>query len=416
MRILFENALVLKDAFSQPVIAKVLIENGKISKLGNFADEVVDERYDFSGKLIMPGLINTHTHAAMSLMRGIAEDMYLHDWLFKKIFPIEDKLTPQDVYYGTMMAQMEMARKGIVGYVDMYFHCDAVVQAALDFGMKALITRGLTDTNGVEAGKSRLEQNIDYFQRWHGKDSLILIGFGPHAPYSCSIEYIDQVAKTAYELGATVTIHLYESKEESYSLKELLETKLSECKVIFAHCVHISKKDIKLLSRENFFVAHNPTSNLKLANGIAPIQEMLNRNIQVCLGTDGAASNNTLDIWYEMRLATLLQKRDDPVNIKIEQALAMATINGAKASGLGEGKIEIGSDADLVVLDIEKPWYLPQECLKSHLVHSANSLDVFATMVKGRWIYFNNSFPTIDQDQIKHKFKEVIKRLIDTEN
>lgn len=416
MKILLENALVLKDAFSEPKRAKVLIENGKISKLGDFVEEVVDERYDLSGKLILPGLINAHTHAAMTLMRGIAEDMYLHDWLFKRIFPIENRLDPEDVYYGTMLSQMEMARKGIVGYVDMYFHCDAVAQAALDFGMKALVTRGLTDANGFEAGKLRLQQNIDYFQRWHGKEGLILVGFGPHAPYSCSSAYIDHIAETAYELGATITIHLYESKEENYSLKELLKTKLSECKVIFAHCVHINKQDIKLLSSENFFVAHNPTSNLKLANGIAPIQQMLKENIRVCLGTDGAASNNTLDIWHEMRLATLLQKKDDPANMNVEEALTMATINGAKASGLTAGTIEIGNDADLVVLDIEKPWYLPQQYLKSHLVHSVNSLDVFATMVKGRWVYFDNNFPTINESQIRSKFKEVIERLIDTKN
>ena len=414
MKILFENALVLRDAFSQPIATNVLIEDGKISKLCDFVDEEIDERYDFSGKLIMPGLVNSHTHAAMTLMRGLAEDMYLEDWLFKKIFPIEERLSEEDVYYGTMLAQMEMARKGIIAYVDMYFHCDAVAQAAVDFGMKALITRGLVDSGDSNTDNGRLNQNVKYFERWNGKNGLILVGFGPHAPYSCSLEYIDQIGKVAHALKAKITIHLYESKRENYSLSELLKTSISECDVIFAHCVHVKENEIDLLARKNFFVAHNPTSNLKLANGIAPIHKMLNRKVQICLGTDGAASNNTLDIWHEMRLAALLQKMEDPTNITIQQALAMATIVGARASGLTTGTIEVGADADLVVLDIEKPWYLPHNNLMAHLVHSANSTDVFGTMVKGKWIYLNGVYPTIDESEILRKFTEVMRRLIGT--
>ena len=415
MKILLENALILTDPFSELMNSKVLIEDGKITKIGDFTDQQVDERHDFTGKLIMPGLVNSHTHAAMSLMRGIAEDMNLQDWLFKKIFPIEERLTDKDVYYGTMLSQMEMARKGIVAYIDMYFHCDAVAQAAIDFGMKAVVTRGLTDS-GSSSDNGRLRQNIEYFERWNGRDGLISVGFGPHAPYSCSLKYIDQIAQVAHSLGAKVTIHLYESKSEDYPLSELLRTSLSKCDVIFAHCVHIKEQEIDLLARPNFFVAHNPTSNLKLANGIAPIQKMINRKVQVCLGTDGAASNNTLDIFYEMRLATLLQKSTDPTNISVEQALSMATLMGAKASGLTTGRIEIGADADLVVLDIQKPWYLPIEKLKAHLVHSANSADVFATMIKGKWVYYNGSYPTINESEIRRVSKEVMEKLIDIES
>ncbi|MEJ5229846.1 MAG: amidohydrolase [Pseudothermotoga sp.] len=414
MRISLENALVLKDAFSEPVFLNILIEDGQICQIDNQKREDVDQRYELSGKLIMPGLINAHTHAPMTLMRGIAEDMRLQDWLFKKVLPIEDRLTEEDTYYGTMLAQMEMARKGVVAYVDMYFHCDAIAQAALDFGMKALITRGLTDAKGT--GKAKLDQNIEYYYRWNDKDGLIKIGFGPHAPYSCSVQYIDQIAKVARDLKAPVTVHLYESKEENYSLSQILNTTLSECTVIFAHCVHVKQQDIKLLAAENFFVAHNPTSNLKLGNGISPVQRMLDQGVQVCLGSDGAASNNTLDIFYEMRLAALLQKMDDPTNLSLNQCLAMATINGAKAIGLTAGRIEVGVDADLVVLDIEKPWYLPREALKSHLVHSASSLDVFGTMVKGKWVYLDGTYPTIDQSEVQRKAIEVMKRLIGTES
>ncbi|HBT38611.1 MAG: 5-methylthioadenosine/S-adenosylhomocysteine deaminase [Thermotoga sp. 50_1627] len=411
MSILLKNALLMCDVRSEPKLSDLLVEDGKIAGIGNFTEAAVDEVHDMSGKLVMPGFVNAHTHAAMALMRGSAEDMRLQEWLLKKIFPIEERLTPEDVYYGTMMAQLEMARKGVVAYVDMYFHCDAVVQAALDFGMKALITRGLTDHDG---DNGRLKQNIEYFERWNGKQGLISIGFGPHAPYSCSLSYIDQIARVALELGAPITMHLFESPEEDYSLKEILKTQLRECKVIFAHCVHIPEKDIELLSSENFFVAHNPTSNLKLGNGVAPIQKMIEKNVQVCLGTDGAASNNTLDVWHEMRLAALLQKASDPRNISIHQALNMAIEQGAKAVGLTPGKIEIDGDADLIVVDLNKPWYVPLDRIKNHIVHSANSLDVFATMIKGRWVYYDGEYPTVDTEYIFEKCEEAIRRLTGT--
>ncbi|WP_448523609.1 amidohydrolase [Pseudothermotoga sp.] len=411
MRILLKNALLLCDVCSEPKVSDLLVEGGKIAGIGNFTEATAEEIHDMSEKLVMPGFVNAHTHAAMTLMRGFAEDMKLQDWLFKKIFPIEERLTPEDVYYGTMMAQLEMARRGIVTYVDMYFHCDAVAQAALDFGMKALITRGLTDYNG---DNGRLKQNIEYFDRWHGRKGLISVGFGPHAPYSCSMRYIDEIARIALELKAPITMHLFESPAEDYSLHEILKTKLSECKVIFAHCVHVSEEDIELLSRENFFVAHNPTSNLKLGSGIAPVQKMIERGVQVCLGTDGAASNNTLDVWYEMRLAALLQKVSDPRNVSIQQALIMAIEQGAKAVGLTSGKIEVGADADLIVVDLKKPWYVPRDRIKNHIVHSGNSLDVFATMIKGRWVYYGGEYPTIDAKYVFEKSEEAIGRLTGT--
>ncbi|AEH50648.1 amidohydrolase [Pseudothermotoga thermarum] len=408
MKLLLKNAYLLKDPFSQIQKTNLLIQDGKISKIGEIQEDA-DQVYDLSGKLVMPGLVNCHTHAAMTLMRGIAEDMNLEDWLNKKIFPIEAKLTAEHVYYGTMIAQMEMARKGIVAYVDMYFHCDSVAQAAVDFGMKALITRGLVDIDGD--GERRLKENILFFEKWNGKDGLIEVGFGPHAPYTCSLKYIDKVAYVAQQLNAPVTIHLYESRSETYQLEDILSTNLANCKVIFAHCVHLKDEYIPLLAKENFFVAHNPTSNLKLGNGIAPIKKLLDHGVQVCLGTDGAASNNTLDILHEMRLATLLQKMNDPSNITVEQALCMATIFGAKASGLTSGKLQVGEDADLIVLDVQRPWFLPFENMKAHLVHSASSLDVFATMVKGKWIYYDGNYPTVQIKEIIEGFENSVRDL-----
>lgn len=411
MKILLKNALVLKDVRSGLEISDVLVEDGKIAAMGDLKGSIVDEEYDMSGKLVMPGFVNAHTHAAMTLMRGLAEDVRLREWLTEKIFPIEEKLTEEDVYYGTMLAQLEMARRGVVAYADMYFHCDAVAKAALDFGMKVLITRGLVD---VDSDRGRLRQNIEYYERWNDRDGLIKVGFGPHAPYSCSITYIDEIARVALDLEAPVMIHLYETTEEKYELRELLKTSLRYCKVLFAHCVHVKDEDIRLLAQENFFVVHNPTSNLKLGSGIAPVQKFLATKVQVCIGTDGAASNNSLDVWHEMRLASLLQKLSDPRNVSAEQALYMAIEQGAKAVGLTEGKIQVGADADLIVVDIDKPWYVPRSQIKNHIVHAGSSSDVFATMIRGRWVYYDGEYPTIDAEHVYKKCEEAIRRLTGT--
>lgn len=413
MSVLLKNGLVLRNVRSEPEVCDILIEDGKITAIGELSVRGSCEVYDFSNKLVMPGFINAHTHAAMTLMRGYAEDLKLKEWLFERILPVEERLTEQDVYYGTMLAQMEMAKRGTVAYADMYFHCDSVARAALDFGMKVLITRGLVD---FDSEKGRLKQNVEYYERWDGRNGLIRVGFGPHAPYSCSLRYIDEIAKMALKLRSPIMIHLYETSEEDYDLSSLLQTSLRDCKVLFAHCVHVKDSDIPLLANDKFFVVHNPTSNLKLGSGIAPIHKFISSNVQVCLGTDGAASNNSLDVWYEMRLATLLQKLTDPHHLSVEQALSMAIEQGAKALGLSSGRIEIGDDADLIVVDLNKPWYVPREKIKAHIVHAGCSLDVFATMVKGRWIYYDGKFPTIDEEYVFKKCEEAIKRLIGTTN
>lgn len=413
MKILLKNGFILRDVHSEPEICDLLIEDGKIAAIGKVSEESTCEVYDISNKLVVPGFVNAHTHAAMTLMRGYAEDLRLKEWLFERILPVEEKLTEQDVYYGTMLAQMEMAKRGVVAYADMYFHCDSVARAALDFGMKVLITRGLID---LDSERGRLKQNVEYYEKWDGKNGLIKVGFGPHAPYSCSIHYIDEIARVALKLQAPVMIHLYETNQENYELRDILQTSLRECKVLFAHCVHVKDSDIRLLANENFFVVHNPTSNLKLGSGIAPISKFLSSNVQVCLGTDGAASNNSLDVWHEMRLAVLLQKLMDPRNLSVEQALTMAIEQGAKALGLSPGRIEIGSDADLIVIDLNKPWYVPRKKIKTHLVHAGCSSDVFATMVKGQWIYYDGKFPTVDERYILKKCEEAIERLIGTTN
>ncbi len=401
-----KNAFLLKDADSGIQKLDLKIENGKISEIGKIEEDGID----LSGKLVMPAFYNTHTHAAMSMMRGISDDDTFDVWLFKKVLPLEEKLDEEMVYYGTMLSMMEMASKGIAGFIDMYFFLDEVAKAAEEFGMRALITRGLVDENGDDNG--RLQKNLDFAKRWNGK-GLIKAGFGPHAPYSCSMGYLRKIADIAKVENLPVHLHLYEAEWErdEYDFREILDV-FKYVKLIAAHAVQFKEDEIRELARENIFVSHNPSSNLKLGNGVARVAEMIEKGVNVALGTDGAASNNSLDIWHEMRLAALLQKMRNPANLKVSQAIKMATEMGAKAMGINAGKIEAGMEADLIVVNIDKPHYLPIEDLKSHIVHAGSSGDVFATMVAGKWIYHDGKFPTIDEREVLKGFKRAHTRLM----
>lgn len=400
------NCLILQDFKSEPFLGWLEVEDGKIKRVVKGRREDIDQPLE--GKLVMPALYNTHTHAAMSLLRGVAEDVTFEEWLFGRILPLEERLTEEMVYYGTILAQMEMARNGVVGFADMYFHEDAVARAVADFGLRALLTRGLVDVGGDDGG--RLKENLKLYERWNGYDGRILVGLGPHSPYSCSRGYLEKIFDVAKEHDIPVVIHLYETAQERYDLEELLRLGLGEVKVIAAHCVHVPTEKLPLLSKLNFYVSHNPTSNLKLGNGVAPVREMLREGVKVTLGTDGPASNNTLNIFHEMRLASLLQKMKDPSALDVETCLKMATVDGAEALGFEGGAIREGFEADLVVLDLKKPSFFPLKHVKRHLVH-AFSGEVFATMVKGRWVYFNGEYPTIDEGEVYKKLAEIEEKL-----
>jgi len=406
---LLKGAFVLKSAESGIERLDVRIGGGLIKDTGILEPLEGEEVFDLSGKLIMPAFYNAHTHAAMTLMRGISDDDPFDVWLFKKVLPLEERLDGEMVYYGTMVALMEMASKGVAGFVDMYFFLDDVAKAAEDMGMRALITRGLVDENGEDGG--RLEENLDFARRWKGSE-LIEPGLGPHAPYTCSLDYLKRIAEAARDTGLPVTIHLYEAawERERYDFRDILSV-FEGIHLIIAHAVQFTEEEIKELTREELYVAHNPSSNLKLGNGVAKVSRMIEKGVKVSLGTDGAASNNSLDVWHEMRLAALLQKMEDPTKLGVEDALRMATEMGAEAMGINGGRIEPGRVADLVVVDIKKFHYMPPENLKSHIVHSGSSGDVFATMVNGKWIYFDGEFPNVDVDEILEGFKRSVERL-----
>ena len=309
------------------------------------------EVIDADGKIAVPGMVNTHTHAAMTLLRSYADDMVLMDWLQNKIWPAEDGLTDDDIYWGTMLSIAEMLKSGTTCFADMYFSMDRVADAVAETGIRAVLSRGLTGFSDENFAK--LEENAALFKERHNScNGRIRVMLGPHAPYTCSMDYLKKVVAKAQELGSEIHMHLAETrgevddciKEHGMSPIKLMDSiGMFECGTLAAHCVHVDEEDMALMAAKHVRVAHNPQSNLKLASGIAPVPAMLKHGITVGLGTDGTSSNNNLDMLEECRLAAMLHKNmtGDPQILPAAEALALATSEGAKALGFKNlGKIE----------------------------------------------------------------------------
>lgn len=391
------------------------IEQGKISFCGEAPpgwqpDEVIDCR----GKLVSPGFVNAHTHAAMTLFRSYADDMALMDWLQKKIWPAEANLTAEDVYWGTQLAIAEMLASGTTAFADMYFFMDQVALACAATGMRASLSRGIIAADGP-AQAERFKENEDLFDQFHGgENGRITVMLGPHAIYTCPPACMKKVVELAQRKNMEIHVHLSETKYEvdecfkqyGKSPVELLnELGVFDCGAIAAHCVWVSPGDIAILAKKKVRVAHNPSSNMKLASGAAPVSEMLKAGVLVSLGTDGATSNNNLDMLEEIRLASFLQKLSclDPTVITAGQALTMATQGGAAAIGQAGslGRIAPGYKADLAIFDADLPHWHPQHNLMSILAYSACAADVSYTLVDGRVLYRNGEFTTLDIAKVK---------------
>ncbi|KAF2955981.1 amidohydrolase [Marinitoga sp. 38H-ov] len=408
MKKLLKNGYVLMSADADIKKMDILIDNGIIAELSEniILDEV--EVYDLNNKLIIPGFINSHTHLAMSLFRGIGDDLTLQEWLFNEMFPREDLLNDDLTYYGSLISILEMLSKGVTTVVDMYLFMKGTAEAVKNTGIRAFLTRGLGYDN-EDGWKRRIDETKYLFENYHNKYN-IKIGFGPHAPYTCPMNKLEEVALLTKEYETFTTIHLYESinERDMYKFEDIEKTGLFKNNVIAAHCIHVDENDMKILSRNEVAVAHNPSSNLKLGNGVAPILDMLKHEINITLGTDGAASNNTLNIWEEMRLASLLQKSNGPEKFKTEEALRMVWENGGYALNEKIGRIEEEYKADLAIIDLNNFEMYPVDInrLKSHLVYSPVNR-VYSTMVNGEWVYFNGEYPKLKENdyfEIFHKY------------
>ena len=427
MATLLQN-MILVDPLEGARKGHVLVRNGEISLVEDPSSEEVEERIDGGGHTaLLPGFVNSHTHAAMVLLRGLGEDMVVLDWLHEKIWPVEAKLTGEHVYWGTCQALLEMASTGTTCFGDMYFFMDQVAQASLDMGMRAGLSRGILWEASQKEPPVSLAEQRDLAEKWHGREGLINVMYAPHAPYTVSPEHLEFLAREASDKGLGVHVHWLESAwEKDYIEKELgkdpikflEETGLMEApRLLLAHGVWFPEDRVGELSRKNVTVLHNPGSNLKLGSGIAPVPGMLEKGVQVALGTDGAASNNRLDLWEEMRTAALLHKgaNKDPLVVSASQAFAMATLEGAKALGFSQvGCIKEGWEADLLLVNLDQPHYngWNEENLIPYLVYAGSSADVEATMVKGRWIWGAHG-SSMKQDEILPQARRCRKELVE---
>jgi 5-methylthioadenosine/S-adenosylhomocysteine deaminase len=405
------------------------IENGALAVVGDrivWVGPASDEppaaqRIDAKGGIIMPGLVNSHTHAAMALFRGLADDLPLMTWLNDHIFPAEARLTEEKVYWGAMLACAEMILSGTTTFCDMYLFEGGVARAAKDSGMRAVVGEVLFDFPSPHYGF--LEQGFAYTEalaaEWKN-DPLISIAVEPHSPYLCSPTLLQRAQRMAEDLDLKLVIHLSETQSEVAQIQQkygktpvghLANIGVLSPRLLACHCVVLTDADMALLKDNDVKVVHNPESNMKLASGIAPIPKLLEEGICVALGTDGCASNNDLDLFGEMDTAAKLHKVDTLTPTVMDDAttLHMATIDGARALGLDAvtGSLTPGKKADVILIDTRKPHLIPMYHPESHLVYAVRGSDVSHTIINGKLVMADRQLTTIDLQKVAAKIKEL---------
>lgn len=417
--LLIHGGLVWQDgAFRRGV--DVWIKGNRIAEVGSGLEAPGAQRIDASGHLVLPGFVNAHTHAAMTLLRSYADDLPLQVWLEEHIWPVEANLEPEDVYWGTMLAIAEMIRAGITTFADMYFFMDEVGKAVEQTGIRAVLASSVFD--GPSASE-QLEEARRLAERWHGAgDGRIAVALGPHSPYAC-YENLKVVGEQARELGITVHIHLAETRKELEEIRQrhgltpvgvVERAGLFEGPVVAAHCVHLEDGDFDILQRHGVRVAHNPSANMKLGSGRAPVQRMLEHGITVALGTDGPSSNNNLDLLEEARIASFLAKMEGETSaLPAATCLQMATENGAKALGFPDvGRIAPGMQADIILVNTDAPHWKPLFDPVANLIYSAHSRDVSTVIVAGRVLMEKGRLLTIDEEEVMAKASERARALV----
>ncbi|MBF0301750.1 MAG: amidohydrolase [Desulfamplus sp.] len=425
----------------------VAVKDGQIVQIGS-SEQLVGtqalEVIDANGGIIMPGLINSHTHASMTLFRGIADDLPLMEWLNNHIFPAEAKLTPHWVYTGAKLACAEMILSGTTCFCDMYLFEAEVAKAAYDSSMRAVVGEVLYDFPSPCYGE--IKQGFEYvaamMDKWKSKsgildqsqiysnrdkndlnissNSLITVAVEPHSTYLCNPELLQKAAELARKNSSPLIIHVAETLSESAQIKEkygvtpakfLADIGVLGSNLVACHSVHLTEEDMELYQKFDVKVAHCPESNMKLASGVAPVPRMLEKGICVGLGTDGCASNNDLDLFLEMDTAAKLHKvfSMNPEVLNAETALKMATINGARALGLDSitGSIEVGKRADIIVVNTSAPHMVPMYNPYSHLVYSASGNDVSTSIIDGKLVMKDRKLLTIDVESVMDEVQEI---------
>jgi len=426
--ILVKNAKVVTVNEQDQIFdcANILINDKLIQKISaEPIKDKVDKIIDATGKLVLPGLINAHTHAAMTLVRGYCDNQNLDKWL-ETVGPIEQKMQPEDVYWGTMLAITEMIRNGITCFLDMYLHFGNISQAIIDSGIRGLNSLALIDIDQMD--KIDLDNKLYIIKNWQNKgDGRLTTCFGPHAPYTCSGLLLRNVSNLARKNNLPIHIHLAETKKEISDIKRKYQMSpvelmvkydfFSQNHVIVAHGIWLTDRDMTIFKNNKVSVVTCPSSNLKLNAGICPTQQLTNHGVNVAIGTDGAASNNSLDVLAEAKLVALVAKyfSQDASALSANLALKMATINGAKALKLNDktGSIEEGKLADLIIMDLNGPQYLPNHNLISNLIYAGKSSDTETVIVNGKILMENKKIIAFDEEKVKREFNKRVGTLFE---
>ena len=385
----------------------VVVDNGLITFVGKDTKERADKVIDAKGCAVLPGLINAHTHLSMTLFRGAADDLAYKEWT-KKIQRAEAKLSPKDVRAGAYLGVLEMIKTGTTAFADMYIHMDEVAKVVEETDMRAALGYGMIEGLN-EDNETKLKSREKFARRWNGAaKGKITTMYAPHSALSCSKEFLIKVREMALRDKSRIHIHVLETEDELNLMKKrygMCSIKLLESidflgpEVLAAHCVWLSDDDIALLKNKNVNVVHCPSSNMALGVGSAPVPKMLEKGVNVALGTDGAASGGSLDMWKEMRCASLLHKLKDPRTMPPSKVLEMATVNGARAMGIRAGVLMPGYLADIIIVDVKKPEFTSSNLI-SALVHGASGCDVKTTIVDGKILMEDCRVTALDQYKI----------------
>ncbi|AWC28389.1 bifunctional S-methyl-5'-thioadenosine deaminase/S-adenosylhomocysteine deaminase [Bacillus cytotoxicus] len=403
----FENGYIIVEDHTI-----IEVQHGDFSK-----HDQVDEVVDLKGKWLLPGLVNTHTHIVMSLLRGIGDDMLLQPWLETRIWPLERQFTPELAVASTELGLLEMVKSGTTTFSDMFnpigIDQDAIMETVRNSGMRAAVSRTLFSFGTKEDEKKAIQEAEKYVKRYYREHDMLTTMVAPHSPYTCSTEMLEECARIAMENNTMVHIHLSETEREVQDIEkqygkrpvEYIEScGLFKRPTVIAHGVVLNENERTFLAEHDVRVAHNPNSNLKLGSGIANVKAMLEAGIKVGIATDSVASNNNLDMFEEMRIATLLQKgiHQDATALPVETALSLATKGAAEVIGMKQtGSIERGKCADFITIDpAKKPHLQPAEEVLSHLVYAASGKDVSDVVINGKQIMWNGECKTLDEERI----------------
>lgn len=419
------TAVTMNDSSEILPDADILVDGDIIAGLGASGSlnangaEIIDGR----GKVALPGLVNAHTHSAMTLLRGYADDLPLKEWLEKKIWPREAFIKEGDVYDGTMLAAAEMIKGGTTCFADMYFNSGEVARAVEDSGLRASVCEVLLSFK--ETVNEDLAQAAAFITESRERNGRVTGVFGPHSLYACDEPLLRNIADRARDLGAGVHTHLLETRTERDEILKLNKKQpfdilkdmgLLDLPLLAAHSVYLTDDETDLAAAASYTAVHTPGSNLKLASGIAPVWDFMQHDIGLALGTDGAASNNNLDMFEETRLAALIHKVEtfDATKVSAYQALYMATRGGAKAVGMADriGRLTPGFKADLILIDANKPHLTPQHNVVANLVYSAGAADVSDTMVDGRWLMRDRTLESMNESAVLKKGSETAAELV----